>query len=83
MATLAIYNGVGIWNEFIFSYTLTQNKMNRTLPLAIWDFQGAHQYEMLPMIMAVLTITTIPMLILFAVFQEKLMDSMTIGAVKG
>ena len=33
--------------------------------------------------MAVLTITTIPMLILFAVFQEKLMDSMTIGAVKG
>ena len=82
MATLAIYNGVGIWNEFIFSYTLTQNKMNRTLPLAIWDFQGAHSMNA-PMIMAVLTITTIPMLILFAVFQEKLMDSMTIGAVKG
>jgi raffinose/stachyose/melibiose transport system permease protein len=82
MATLAIYNGVAIWNEFIFSYTLTQNKANRTLPLAIWDFQGAHSMNA-PMIMAVLTITTIPMLILFAIFQEKLMDSMTIGAVKG
>lgn len=82
MATLAIYNGVAIWNEFIFSYTLTQDKLNRTLPLAIWDFQGAHSMNA-PMIMAVLTITTIPMLILFAVFQEKLMDSMTIGAVKG
>lgn len=82
MATLAIYNGVAIWNEFIFSYTLTQDKMNRTLPLSIWDFQGAHSMNA-PMIMAVLTITVIPMLVLFAIFQEKLMDSMTIGAVKG
>ena len=82
ISTSTILTAIGIWNEFIFSYTLTQNKMNRTLPLAIWDFQGAHSMNA-PMIMAVLTITTIPMLILFAVFQEKLMDSMTIGAVKG
>ncbi len=82
MATLAIYNGVAFWNEFIFSYTLTQSRENRTLPLATWDFQGAYSMNA-PMIMAVLTITMIPMLILFAVFQEKLMNSMTIGAIKG
>lgn len=82
IATLAIYNGVDIWNGFIFTYTLTQSKTNRTLPLAIWDFQGMHSMNA-PMVMAVLTITLIPMLILFIVFQEKLIQGMTVGAVKG
>lgn len=82
LATLAIYNGVDIWNSFIFSYTLTQSKGSRTLPLAIWDFQGMHSMNA-PMIMAVLTITLIPMLVLFVAFQEKLIEGMTVGAVKG
>ena len=50
--------------------------------MAIWDFQGMHSMNA-PMIMAVLTITLIPMLILFVAFQEKLIEGMTVGAVKG
>ncbi|MDD3278785.1 MAG: carbohydrate ABC transporter permease [Lachnospiraceae bacterium] len=82
LATLAIYNGVNMWNEFSFAYTLTQSSANRTLPLAIWEFQG--QYSMnTPMIMAVLTLTLLPMIILFIIFQDKLVKGMTAGAVKG
>lgn len=82
LATLAIYNGVNMWNEFSFAYTLTQSSANRTLPLAIWEFQG--QYSMnTPMIMAVLTLSLLPMIILFIIFQEKLVKGMTAGAVKG
>ncbi len=82
LATLAIYNGVNIWNEFSFAYTLTQSQNNRTLPLAVWEFQG--QYSMnTPMIMAVLTLTVIPMIILFICAQDKLIKGMTAGAVKG
>ena len=82
LSTLAIYNGVNIWNEFSFSYTLTQSPVNRTLPLAVWDFQG--QYAMnTPMIMAVLTLTVLPMIILFIFAQDKLVKGMTAGAVKG
>ena len=82
MATLAIYNGVNMWNEFSFANTLTQSAQNRTLPLAIWEFQG--QYSMnTPMIMAVLTLTLLPMVIMFIVFQDKLVKGMTAGAVKG
>lgn len=82
LSTLAIYNGVNIWNEFSFAYTLTQSVKNRTLPLAVWDFQG--QYSMnTPMIMAVLTLTVLPMLILFIFAQDKLVKGMTSGAVKG
>jgi ABC-type glycerol-3-phosphate transport system permease component len=28
-----------MWNEFVFAYTLTQAVENRTLPLAVWEFQ--------------------------------------------
>lgn len=82
LATLAIYNGVNIWNEFSFAYTLTQSSENRTLPLAVWEFQG--QYSMnTPMIMATLTLTVLPMIILFIFAQDKLVKGMTAGAVKG
>ncbi len=82
LATLAIYNGVNMWNEFSFAYTLTQSSANRTLPLAIWEFQG--QYSMnTPMIMAVLTLTLLPMIVMFIIFQDKLVKGMTAGAVKG
>ncbi len=82
LSTLAIYNGVNMWNEFSFAYTLTQSIQNRTLPLAVWEFQG--QYSMnTPMIMAVLTLSVLPMIIMFIFFQDKLVKGMTAGAVKG
>lgn len=82
LVTLAIYNGVAIWNEFSFTLVLTQSTKNRTLPLALWEYQG--QYTMnVPMIMAVLTISMLPMLVAFAIGQDKLIKGMMAGAVKG
>lgn len=82
LATLAIYNGVNMWNEFSFAYTLTQSVENRTLPLALWEFQGRYSAN-IPMIMTVLTLTLLPMIIMFIIFQENLVKGMTAGAVKG
>lgn len=82
LATLVIYNGVNMWNEFIFAYTLTQSTANRTLPLAVWEYST--QYVMnTPLILAVLVLTLLPMLILFAICKEHLIKGMTAGAVKG
>lgn len=82
LATLAIYNGVNMWNEFSFAYTLTQSAVNRTLPLSIWEYKG--QYTMnTPMILSVLTLTVLPMLILFVFAKDKLIEGMSAGAVKG
>lgn len=82
LSTLAIYNGVNMWNEFSFAYTLTQTAENRTLPLAVWEFKGRYSMNT-PMIMAVLVLTLIPMLVLFIAAQDKLVKGMTAGAVKG
>ncbi|HZJ82258.1 MAG TPA: carbohydrate ABC transporter permease [Clostridia bacterium] len=82
LATLAIYNSVNMWNEFSFALILTQSMQNRTLPLAIWEYQG--QYAMhVPMIMTVLTLSVLPMIIAFIIGQDKLIKGMMAGAVKG
>ncbi|MCR4908798.1 MAG: carbohydrate ABC transporter permease [Lachnospiraceae bacterium] len=82
LSTLAIYNGVNIWNEFIFAFTLTQSNENRTLPLALWNYQGQYAVNT-PMIMACLSLSVLPMIILFIIMQEKLIKGMMAGAVKG
>lgn len=82
LSTLAIYNGVMMWNEYSFAYTLTQSETNRTLPLAVWDFKGRYAMD-IPTIMAVLTLSVLPMIILFIFSQDKLIKGMTAGAVKG
>jgi len=82
ISTLAIYNGVAIWNEFIFANTLTQSKAIKTLPLAISAFKGEHSMN-LPVIMAVLVLTVLPMIILFIILQDKLVKGLMAGAVKG
>lgn len=82
LATLVIYDGVNIWNEFSFALTLTQTSTNRTLPLAVQEFQG--QYSMnIPMIMTVLFISILPMIVVFIFGQDKLIKGMMAGAVKG
>ena len=82
LSTLAIYNGVNIWNEFIFAFTLTQSEANRTLPLALWNYQGQYSSNT-AMIMACLTLSALPMIILFIILQDKLVNGMMAGAVKG
>lgn len=82
LSTLAIYNGVNIWNEFIFAFTLTQSESNRTLPLALWNYQGQYSSNT-AMIMACLTLSAMPMIIMFIILQDKLVKGMMAGAVKG
>lgn len=82
LSTLLIYDGVNIWNEFSFALTLTQTSANRTLPLAVNEFQG--QYTMnIPMIMTVLAVSILPMVLVFIFAKDKLIEGMMAGAVKG
>jgi raffinose/stachyose/melibiose transport system permease protein len=82
LATLAIYNGVMIWNEFLFAMTLTQSIPMRTLPLGIWQFQS--QYGMdTPKIMSLLVLSSLPIILLYIFGQDKLVKGMMAGAVKG
>jgi len=82
LATLAIYNGVVIWNEFVFAMVLTQSQDARTLPLAIWEYQGQYSINT-PLIMALLVLSCLPIIILYIFGQDKLVKGMMAGAIKG
>jgi raffinose/stachyose/melibiose transport system permease protein len=82
LATLGIYNGVVIWNEFCFVMVLTQSPAIRTLPLAVWDYQGQYSVN-IPLILAVLVLSSLPIIILYIFGQDKLVKGMMVGAVKG
>jgi raffinose/stachyose/melibiose transport system permease protein len=82
LATLGIYNGVVIWNEFSFAMVLTQSPSNFTLPLSVWTYQG--QYTMdVPLIMSLLVLASLPIILLYVFGQDKLVKGMMAGAVKG
>lgn len=82
LSTLAIYNGVNIWNEFAFANTLTQSRKAQTLPLAIQAFKGEYTMN-IPVIMSVLVLTVLPMIVLFIILQDRLVKGLMAGAVKG
>ncbi|MDR1868295.1 MAG: carbohydrate ABC transporter permease [Treponema sp.] len=82
LATLGIYNGVVIWNEFSFVMVLTQSQNVRTLPLAVWEYQGQYSSNV-PVIMTVLCLSSLPIILLYIFGQDKLVKGMMVGAVKG
>jgi len=82
VATVAIYNGIHLWNEFIFAYVLTSSPRNRTLPLSLWDFQGEYSSN-IPAMLAVVTLTSLPLIVAYAFGQERIVKGMMAGSLKG
>ncbi|MCW5320699.1 carbohydrate ABC transporter permease [Verminephrobacter aporrectodeae subsp. tuberculatae] len=82
IATVAIYNGIHLWNEFIFAYVLTASPGNRTLPLALWDFQGEFSSN-IPAMLAVVTLTSLPLIVAYAFGQERIVKGLMAGSLKG
>lgn len=82
LATIAVFNAVTLWNEFVFAYVLTSSTNVRTLPLALWEFQGQYSSN-IPAIMAVLALSSLPLILAYALFQEQLVKGIMAGAVKG
>ena len=82
LSTLAIYNAVGMWNEFAFANTFLNDIRVKTLPLALGAFKGEHSQDT-PLILTVLPLSALPTIVLFIIFQDKLVKGMMAGAVKG
>jgi len=82
LVPLAIYNGVMIWNDFLFAMLLLQAQKVRTLPLAIWEFQGQYSIN-IPIIMALLVLSSLPLIILYIIGQDKMIKGIMAGAIKG
>jgi raffinose/stachyose/melibiose transport system permease protein len=82
ITAVTVYDMVILWNEFIFSLVLINSPENRTLTLGLWDFQGQFTAD-IPAMLAALFLSTLPLLVFYAITGERLIKGMTAGAVKG
>jgi raffinose/stachyose/melibiose transport system permease protein len=78
IVTVSIYNGLHVWNAFLFALILTQSPEKRVLPLALWAFQGEYQVN-IPAVLAAVVLSTLPILILYIVGRRQLLRGLTAG----
>jgi raffinose/stachyose/melibiose transport system permease protein len=81
IATVAVFTALSAWNEFLLALVYIQNDNLKTIPTGLLTFSTRYStnYQLL---FAALTIVTIPMIILYIIFNRKVIEGLTEGAVK-
>lgn len=70
------------WNEFLLSSVLINKESMKTLTVGLSNYISSTHIDW-GIIMALGTITTVPVILLFALVQKYFVEGMTAGAVKG
>jgi trehalose/maltose transport system permease protein len=85
LVTTGLLAFINAWNEYLFALTFTTIEPDaRTVPVVIALFTGQiSRQEPFGEIMAAAVVVTIPLIILVLIFQRKIMEGLTAGAVKG
>jgi len=82
IATCVIYLGLQFWNEFSLALVVIQNPALTTVPLGLASVQG-HGISPWQLVAAGVVVTSLPIVILFLVFQRQFIEGLMRGSVKG
>jgi raffinose/stachyose/melibiose transport system permease protein len=82
VSTVAIINFLYFWNEFIFALTLINSSSKKTLPLGMREFYGAETVN-IPAVLTAILIGSLPVIIFYMLAQERVINGLSAGAVKG
>jgi multiple sugar transport system permease protein len=80
--TAGILAFVNAWDEFLLALSLNSSAAMRTAPVGITLYQGEFTFPW-PIISAALIVTIVPVAILIAIFQERVVGGLTQGGLKG
>lgn len=80
--TAGILGFVNAWDEFLLALSLNSSASMRTLPVGISLYQGEFTFPW-PTISAALIVAIVPIAVLIAVFQERVVGGLTQGGLKG
>jgi len=82
IAVVVIFNALTVWNEYLLAMLLLSNKSLMPLQRGLMVFQGAYVTQY-PLLMAGITITVIPIVLMYIVMQKYIITGITAGAVTG
>lgn len=84
LVTAAIFNFIGIWNEYLFALVFVNTEEKRTLPLGLASVSMQAQYRTdFGLMFAGLVIVIAPTLLVYMLLQRHLTRGITVGALKG
>jgi raffinose/stachyose/melibiose transport system permease protein len=82
LATISIFLFLQNWNEFLFALTFITESASRTLPTGIYALISSEFYGNYPLLAAALVVFSIPVLVLYFIFQQQFIEGLTAGALK-
>lgn len=82
MVTVFIVNFLGNWNEFLLANYFLSNDELRTLPVGMVQFRDQYQMNYAQM-SAGIVFSVLPVIVIYAILQEKIIEGVTAGSVKG
>jgi multiple sugar transport system permease protein len=80
--TAGILAFVNSWDEFLLALSLNSSATMRTAPVGITLYQGEFSFPW-PIISAALIVAIVPIALLIAFFQERVVGGLTQGGLKG
>ncbi|MCB8881021.1 carbohydrate ABC transporter permease [Acidisoma cellulosilytica] len=81
IVTALIFTFISAWNEFIVALTLTTSQAAQPLTVALNNYIGQYQVDW-SHLFAGSVIATIPVIILFALIEGKVVGGLTAGSIK-
>ena len=83
MASVAIFNFLGLWNQFLLPVALNTDRKNYVLSQGMAAFASQAGYNVdFGRLFAAVVITVVPVLVVYAIFQRQLQGSVTAGTMK-
>lgn len=84
LMTAAIFNFLGLWNEYLFALVFVNSTENKTLPLGLASISIQAQYKTdFGLLFAGLVIVIVPTLLVYVLLQHRITAGITLGALKG
>jgi raffinose/stachyose/melibiose transport system permease protein len=82
IATAALLSARVIWNEFMFALVFVEDSALRTIPIGLMGLKSQVDTDW-TVLLAGLTMSAIPIILLFIVTQKQFVRGMAEGGVKG
>ena len=82
LATVAIYNLVPIWNDLWFPLIFINVENQKTVLLAVTRLQGQYTTDW-PKLLTILSLSALPVIVLYLTMSKQFIKGLTAGAVKG
>ena len=82
LVTAALFTAMSCWNEFMFALVFIESDGLRTIPIGLMGLKSSLRTEW-TILMAGLTLSALPMVALFLIFQKQFIRGITSGGVKG